>query len=157
LALDSYSQLSSDCHLSPRVLGVRGVLGKTQVPHWIDKTLDKSLYRGGNLHLTSRFCKDELGPKISNMVSELVEFKGHLPIHAPSPKSAGREGGVLGKTQVPRWIDKTLDKSLYRGGNPHLTSRFCKDELGPKISNSFVVFTLINNSIDFVPLIVYTY
>jgi len=26
------------------------------------------------------------------MVSELVEFKGHLPIHAPSPKSAGREG-----------------------------------------------------------------
>jgi len=67
-----------------------------------------------------------------NMVSELVEFKGHLPIHAPSPKSVGRDGGVLGKTQVPNWIDKTLDKSLYRGGNPHLTSRFCKDELGPK-------------------------
>jgi len=33
------------------------------------------------------------------MVSELVDFKGHLPIHAPSPKSVGREGGVLGKTQ----------------------------------------------------------
>jgi len=27
------------------------------------------------------------------MVSELVEFKGHLPIHAPSPK---RELGVRG-------------------------------------------------------------
>jgi hypothetical protein len=47
-----------------------------------------------------------------NMVSELVEFKGHLPIHAPSPKSAGREGGVLGKTQVPHRIDETLDESL---------------------------------------------
>jgi hypothetical protein len=65
------------------------------------------------------------------MVSELVEFKGHLLIHAPSPKSAGRDGGVLGKTQVPHRIDKTLDKSLYKGGNPHLTSRFCEDELGP--------------------------
>ena len=49
------------------------------------------------------------------MVSELVEFKGHL-----------------GKTQVPHRVDETLDESLYRGDNPHLTSRFCKDELGPK-------------------------
>ena len=46
------------------------------------------------------------------MVSEPVEFKGHLSIHAPStknvdgrdarfthqnPKSVGRDGGVLGK------------------------------------------------------------
>jgi len=69
------------------------------------------------------------------MVSELVEFKGHLPIHAPSPKSDGREGGVLGKTQVPHRIDKTLDKSLYRGGNPHLTSWFCEVESGPKHRN----------------------
>jgi len=69
------------------------------------------------------------------MVSELVEFKGHLPIHAPSPKSAGREGGVLGKIQVPHRIDKTLDNSLYRGDNPHLTSRFCKDELDPKFQH----------------------
>jgi len=45
------------------------------------------------------------------MVSEPVDFKGHLPIHAPSPKSAGRDGGVLGKTHVPHRIDKTLDKS----------------------------------------------
>jgi len=66
------------------------------------------------------------------MVSELVEFKGHLPIHAPSPKSVGREGGVLGNTPVPHQIDKTLDKSLYRGCNPHLTSRFCEVKLGPK-------------------------
>ncbi|KEH32557.1 hypothetical protein MTR_4g128255 [Medicago truncatula] len=28
---------------------------------------------------------------LSNMVSELVEFKGHLHIHAPSPKITGRE------------------------------------------------------------------
>jgi len=35
-----------------RVLGVTwGVLGKTHVPHQIDKTLDKSLYRGGNPQL----------------------------------------------------------------------------------------------------------
>ena len=46
------------------------------------------------------------------MVSELVEFKGHLPIHAPNPKSAGRDGGVLGKTQIPHRIDKTLEKSI---------------------------------------------
>jgi len=39
---------------------------------------------------------------------------------------------VLGKTQVPHRIDKTLDKRLYRGGNPHLTSRFCDDELDPE-------------------------
>jgi len=46
------------------------------------------------------------------MVSESVDFKGNLPIHAPSPKSAagrdgrfthqspksaGHDGGVLGK------------------------------------------------------------
>jgi len=82
------------------------------------------------------------------MVSESVEFKGHLPIHASSPKSAAerdhrfthqspksawRDGGVLGKTHVPHRIDKTLDKSLYRGGNPHLMNRFCKDELDPQI------------------------
>jgi len=43
--------------------------------------------------------------------------------------------GVLEKTQVPHRIDKTLEKSLYRGGTPHLTSRFCKDELGPKFEH----------------------
>jgi len=46
------------------------------------------------------------------MVSELVEFKGHLPIHVPSPKSDGRDEGVLEKTQVPHQIDETLDESL---------------------------------------------
>jgi len=75
------------------------------------------------------------------MVSEPVEFNGHLPIHAPSPKSAagrdgrfthqspksvGRDGGVLGKTHVPHRIDKTLDKSLYREGNPHLMNQFLR-------------------------------
>jgi len=60
------------------------------------------------------------------MVSESVDFKGHLPIHAPSPKSAGRDGGVLGKTHVPHQIDKTLNKSLYRGDNPHLMNLFLK-------------------------------
>jgi len=35
----------------------------------------------------------------------------------------------LGKTRVPHQIDETLDESLYRGDNPHLTSRFCKDKL----------------------------
>jgi len=45
------------------------------------------------------------------MVSEHVELKGHLPIHAPSPKSVGCERGVLGKTKVPHRIDETLDES----------------------------------------------
>jgi len=43
---------------------------------------------GGNPHLTSWFCGVVLGPTtISKMVLEPVDFKGHLPIHAPSPKS----------------------------------------------------------------------
>jgi len=33
---------------------------------------------------------------------------------------------ILGKTHVPYRIDKTLDKSLYRENNPHLTRQFCK-------------------------------
>ena len=37
---------------------------------------------------------------ISNMVSELVEFKGHLPIHAPGPKSADLRGWI-GKNSCP--------------------------------------------------------
>jgi len=75
------------------------------------------------------------------MVLESVDFKGHLPIHTPSPKSvagcdgrfthqspksAGRDGSVLGKTYVPNQIDKTLDKNLYRGDNPHLMNRFLR-------------------------------
>jgi len=30
-----------------------------------------------------------------NMVSELVEFKGHIPIHAPNPKGVLGVRGVL--------------------------------------------------------------
>ena len=45
-------------------------------------------------------------------------------------------GAILRKTQVPLRIDETLDESLYRGGNPHLTSRFCKNELGPKFQHA---------------------
>jgi len=64
----------------------------------------------GNPHLTSRFCGVVLCPTmISNMVSELVEFKGHLPIHAPSQKSAGHERGVLRKTLFLHQKDETLD------------------------------------------------
>jgi len=56
------------------------VLGKTHVPHRIDKTLDMSLYRGGNPHLKSRFCGVVLGSTtISKMVSEsLQDPLGHL-------------------------------------------------------------------------------
>jgi len=43
--------------------------------------------------------------------------------------------GVLGKTQVPHRIDETLDDSLYRNDNPHLTSRFCEVELSPKFQH----------------------
>jgi len=60
------------------------------------------------------------------MVSESLEFKGHLSIHVPSlmsvvgrdsrfthqsPNCAGRDGGVLGKTHVPHRINKTLEKA----------------------------------------------
>ena len=38
------------------------ILEKTHVPHQIDKTLSKSLYRGDNSHLMNRFYKDELDP-----------------------------------------------------------------------------------------------
>ena len=69
------------------------LLGKTQVPHRIDETLDESLYRGGNPHLTSRFCKDELDPKFQHGIRACRILKGHLPIHAPSLKSVvGRDG-----------------------------------------------------------------
>jgi hypothetical protein len=71
---------------------------------------NRRLYRGGNPHLASRFYEVVLGLTMSSkMVSKLVEFKGHLPIHAPSPESAGSEASVLGKTLVPHRIDKTLD------------------------------------------------
>ena len=42
---------------------------------------------------------------------------------------------ILEKTQVPHQIDETFDESLYRRDNPHLTSRFCKDKLGPKFQH----------------------
>jgi len=32
---------------------------------------------------------------------------------------------------VPHRIYRILEKSLYRGGTPHCTNQFCKDELGP--------------------------
>ena len=120
------------------------LFGKTQVPHRIDETLDESLYRGGNPHLTSRFCKDELGPKFQHGI-RACRTQGPPTYSRTKPKECWREGGVLGKTQVPHWIDETLDARLYRGGNPHLTSRFCKDELGPKFQHHplfFVVSTL---------------
>ncbi|AES86334.1 hypothetical protein MTR_4g005850 [Medicago truncatula] len=54
---------------------------------------DNVFISGGNPHLTSRFCEVVLSSTtISNLVSELVEFKGHLLLHAPSPKNVGREG-----------------------------------------------------------------
>jgi len=67
-----------------------------------DKTWPNNVFiSGDNPYLTSWFCGVVLGSiTISNMVSELVP----KPIRAPSPKSAGREGDVLGKTQIPHRI-----------------------------------------------------
>jgi hypothetical protein len=62
--------------------------------------------------------KDNISKRDSLRGYNFIYFKGNSLV-------------LLGKTQVPHRIDKTLDKSLYRGGNPHLTSWFCKDELGP--------------------------
>jgi len=41
----------------------------------------------GYIRLLIRDYKEE-----TLLTSELVEFKGHLPIYAPSPNSSGREG-----------------------------------------------------------------
>ncbi|KEH40742.1 hypothetical protein MTR_1g034040 [Medicago truncatula] len=68
--------------------------------------------RGGNPHLTGRFCKDELGPEFQHGIRACRIQGPPKPIHALSPKSVGREGGVLGKIQVPHRIDKTLEKSI---------------------------------------------
>ncbi|KEH34954.1 hypothetical protein MTR_3g074790 [Medicago truncatula] len=65
------------------------------------------------------------------MVSEPVDFMGHLSIHAPSPKSAaGRDGRFTYPSPKSVGRDEVyFDKSLYRGDNPNLMNRFCKDEL----------------------------
>jgi len=67
---------------------------------------------GSNTHLTSQPNHD------SKMVLELVEFKRHLPIYAPSPKSVGHEGGVVGKIQIQGWI--RLLRRVYKE-ETHLT------------------------------------
>jgi len=72
------------------------------------------------------------------MVSELVEFKGHLPIHAPIPKSAGHEGGVLGKNPSPTLDMRWPDNVFMSGGSPHLTSRFGGAVLGPTTISKMV-------------------
>ncbi|RHN59935.1 hypothetical protein MtrunA17_Chr4g0019591 [Medicago truncatula] len=74
-------------------------IGKNSCPHRIDKTLDKSLYRGCNPHLMNRFLRMSWASNFI-MVSEPVDFKGHLPIHAPIPKSAtGRDDHSRTKAQ----------------------------------------------------------
>ena len=115
-------------------------IGKTHVPHRIDKTFGKSLYRGSNPHLMNQFLKmsqasnfimvsKPLQDPLSHLLSSFRYRVTHHLCPRTKPKSVGRDGGCIGKTQVPHRIDKNLDKNLYRGGNPHLTSRFCKDEL----------------------------
>jgi len=60
----------------------------------------------------NRFRKDELGPKFQHGIRACrIQRPPTYPCTKPK-KRAGREGGVLGKTQVPHRIDKTLDKSL---------------------------------------------
>jgi len=74
------------------------------------------------------------------MVWELVEFKGYLPIHAPSPK-CWAWGRCIGKNPSLKSIDKTLDKSLYGWDNTHLTSRFYKDELDSKFQQEHTLIS----------------
>ena len=59
------------------------LLGKIHVPHQIDKTLGKSLYRGDNPHLVTQFLRMSQASNFIK-VSEPVKFKDHLLIHAPS-------------------------------------------------------------------------
>jgi len=57
----------------------------------------------------NRFCKDELGPKLQHGI-RACQIQGPPTYPRTKPKKiAGREGGVLGKTQVPHRIDKTLE------------------------------------------------
>jgi len=76
-------------------------LGKTQVSHWIDETLDESLYRGDNPHLTSRFCEDELGPKFQHGIKACRIQGPPTYFTHQAQKSAGREGGCIGKNPSP--------------------------------------------------------
>jgi len=98
-------------------------LEKTQVPHRIDETLDESLYREDNPHLTSRFCEVELDPKFQHgirasprSIGPLAGREGvcslsnsratYLFTHQ-AQRVLGVRGGILGKTQVPHLLDKT--------------------------------------------------
>ncbi|XP_028186338.1 putative phospholipid:diacylglycerol acyltransferase 2 [Glycine soja] len=50
-----------------------------------------------------------LGPRLHFRCDEYPPFV----VHAPSPISAGREGGVLGNTQVPHRLPQSLECGLY--------------------------------------------
>jgi hypothetical protein len=52
----------------------------------------------------------------------------HPPfIHAPCPIMLGVRVGIKCPTPDARWHEEVF----ISGGNPHLTSRFCRTELGP--------------------------
>jgi len=102
------------------VLGVKGVYWKIPKFHiGCLNPLSAAYISVGQLHLMP------IGFKMkSNMISEQVLTLGsrlrfrcdkHPPsvVHASSPISAGREGGVLGNTQVPHQLPQSFECNLY--------------------------------------------
>ncbi|AES89373.1 hypothetical protein MTR_4g073060 [Medicago truncatula] len=77
-------------------ISVKSVKSPTSDRTWPDNVF----MSGGNPHLTSRFCNDELGPKLQHGIRACRIQGPPKPIHAPSPKSVGREG-CIGKNQSP--------------------------------------------------------
>jgi len=109
---------------------------------------------GGNPHLTSRFCKYELGPKFQHgirasskicwAICYLVSAIGPptIYVHKPSPIVLVVRGCVKSLTSDRRWSNNVF----ISGGNPHLTSQFCKYELGSKFQQLLIIYVLYNFS-----------
>ncbi|RHN71430.1 hypothetical protein MtrunA17_Chr2g0276791 [Medicago truncatula] len=119
---------------------------------------------GGNPHLTSRFCEDELGLKFQHGI-RVCQIQGPPTYSRTKLRFCGV---VLGPTTISKMVSEPFQDPLghllsgfrYRathesspivlvvrecvisGGNPHLTSRFCEDELCPKFQHGIGVFRI---------------
>jgi len=76
-------------------------------------------------------------------------------LHRPRFRSIGPGWSVRGVLAsntrwdlVPHRIDRIFEKSLYRGGTPHHTSWFCKDELVLDIDDMCSFFFIIGACFD---------
>lgn len=89
----------------------------------------KELIKSDISHLISQFCKDELGWYKLNMVSEPIRL-GHPPNYPRIKPNSVRREGHIGENSSPKLERDKVWNELMKSDTPHLTSRFCKDELG---------------------------